>query len=108
MFKTFILKPDSPLCRVLLENLILAQPDNKFLYFREPEFVLLFSQERASDLCSEPDESQPATLTDILILSSNLCLDLTSGLFPLGLQTEILYAFLVYSWVLHVPPIQLL
>jgi len=45
------------------------------------------------------------SLNFILILSSNICPCLSSGLFPSDLPTKILYAFLTLSCVLHDLPI---
>jgi hypothetical protein len=55
------------------------------------------SQERSTSPYPEPDRSSPyhpISLRSILILSTYLRLGLPSGLFPSGVPTNILYAFL--------------
>jgi hypothetical protein len=42
----------------------------------------------------DPVHSIPSYLRSFLILSTHLCLDLPSGLFPSGFPTNILYTFL--------------
>jgi len=37
----------------------------------------------------------------ILILCFHICLGLTSGLFPLGFLTKILYTFVISPYILH-------
>jgi len=58
----------------------------------EPESSLPRSQEPATGLYSEPHASNPYLPT---ILSSHLCLDFPSGLFPSSFPTKILYIFLI-------------
>jgi hypothetical protein len=48
----------------------------------------------------------PTYLSKInLVLFTHLCLGLSSGLFPSGFRTSILYAFLSSQFVLHALPI---
>jgi hypothetical protein len=49
--------------------------------------------------------SHPISLRSILILSTHLHLGLPSGLFPSGLPTNILYAFVCFTFVLRALPI---
>jgi hypothetical protein len=72
----------------------------------EPESSLPYSQHPAIRPYPEPDESSPYSpnpdsLRYILILTSHLHLGLSSGPFPLGFRTEIVYAFLIFPvWIL--------
>jgi len=63
----------------------------------ETEGLLPWLQEQATGPCPKPDKSSPhistVSLRSILIFSSYLR-SLPSGLFPSGLPTKILYAFL--------------
>jgi hypothetical protein len=62
----------------------------------EPEGSLLRSQELSTGPYPKPDESSPyhsISLRSILVLSSNLHLGITSGLFPSGFRTKILCEF---------------
>jgi hypothetical protein len=65
-------------------------------HFMEPEGSSQCSQEPSTGPYPEPDQSSPyyLILRSILILSIHLRLDLPSGLFPSGIPTNILYAFL--------------
>jgi hypothetical protein len=66
-------------------------------HFVEPEGSLPCSQEPSTGPYPEPDRSSPyhpICLRSILILSTDLRLGLSSGLFPSGFPTNILYAFL--------------
>jgi hypothetical protein len=65
----------------------------------EPEGSLPCSQEPSTGPYPEPYKSNPhhpISIRSILILSTDLRLGLPSGLFPSGLPTNILYAFLVF------------
>jgi hypothetical protein len=88
--------------RVLLENLIVTQLVKKFLTYYG-------SQDTDNESYSKPVKSGPQPHTLILrsfsILSSHLCLCLPNSFFLSGVQTKILYAFLTYVCVLHIPPI---
>ena len=57
----------------------------------------------------QPDRSSPCppptSWRSILILSSNLCLGLPSGLFPSGFPTKTPYTLLPSPYVLRAPPI---
>jgi len=75
----------------------------------EPEGSLLFSQEpttgpysKASWMQSTP--SQPTLWRSYLILSSYLCLCLSSGIFSSGLHTNMCICFLFLPCMIHVPP----
>jgi hypothetical protein len=74
----------------------------------EPKGSLQCSRGPSTGPYPQPDISSPSphptALRSILILSSQLCLRLPSGLFPSGFPTEILYAFLFYPCVLHALP----
>jgi hypothetical protein len=63
-------------------------------YFMEPKGSLRCSQEPSTGPYPEPDRSSPYHLRSLLILSTHLRLGLPSGLFPSGVPTNILYAFL--------------
>jgi hypothetical protein len=71
------------------------------------------SQEPSAGPYPEPDQSNPIHTTpshliplrSILRLSNHLRLRLLSNLFPSGLPTNILYAFLFSPFVLHALPI---
>src|SRR5215510_6038358 len=63
------------------------------MHFMEPEGSLPHSQVPATCLYPESAESSPYThfLKIVLILSSQLCLAVPSGLFPSGFPTKTLY-----------------
>jgi len=52
---------------------------------------------------TNPIHALPTYLSSILILSSQLRLGLSSGLFPSGFPTQILYTILISSCMLHDP-----
>jgi len=49
--------------------------------------------------------SHTNSLRSILMLSSYICQGLPSGLLPSGFPTKILYAFLMFTCVLHASPV---
>ena len=67
----------------------------------EPEGLIPHSQVPVTCPCPEPDHSSPCphpiSLSYILILSSYLCLDLRSGLFPSAFSTKTFYTALPSS-----------
>jgi hypothetical protein len=67
----------------------------------KPEGSLPFSQEHSTGLCPEPDKFNPRPhpiyLWYVLILSSNLRLGLSSGLFPSDFRNKTLYALLSHG-----------
>jgi len=65
----------------------------------EPKGILLCSQEPTADFCPEPVEPSSLTISlkFILILFTNLCLDLPYDLLHSYFPTQILYAFLISS-----------
>jgi hypothetical protein len=92
----------------VLEKPPIVQLSRTSQHFMEPEGSLLCSQEPSTGPCPEPDKSNPShyiSLRSILILSAHLHLGLPSGLIPFSFPTNILYAFLLFSFVLHVLPI---
>jgi hypothetical protein len=63
----------------------------------EHEGSLLCSQGPSTGPYPDPEQSNPShpiSLRSILILSTHLCYGLPSGLFPSGVPTNILHAFL--------------
>jgi len=70
----------------------------------EPATVLSHSQELTNSSYPEPDQSNPWTLS-VVILSSHLRLGLSLGFFPSVLPTKTFYAPLQSPYVLHAPPI---
>ena len=94
---TSVLVLHTPWSRVLLEKLTAFQPVKKFPTFHGPQrFIIAFtsachlSLSWASLIQYIPPH--PTSWRSILILSSNLCLGLPSGLFPSGFPTKTLYA----------------
>jgi len=87
-------------CRVLLDKLIGSQLVGKFpAFYGTRKFIAAFttarhlSQSSATSIQSMP--SHPTSWRSILI-SSHLCLDLPSGLFPSGFPTETQYKSLLF------------
>jgi hypothetical protein len=79
-------------------------------HFVELERALPCSREPSTGPCPEPDQSIPyhpilSLWRSILIWSTYLRLSLHSGLFPSGLPTNILNAFLFIPFVLYALPI---
>ena len=90
---TYLLTPCS---RVLLEKITDFQLVKKFpVFYGTRKFITAFTSDRhLSLLWASSIQSTPQYHTSwrsILILSSNLCLGLTSGLFPSGFPTKTLY-----------------
>jgi hypothetical protein len=65
-----------------------------YQYFMVPEVSLPCSQGPSTNPYPEPDQSSP--YQPILILSARLRLGLPSGLFPSGIRTKILCAYLFF------------
>jgi len=65
----------------------------------ESEISLLYSQQPANDLHSEPDQSNlhPSSLGSMLIISSHLPAGLPSGVFVSGSPIKVLYEFFIFS-----------
>jgi hypothetical protein len=70
-------------------------------HFMEPEGSLPCSQEPSTGPYPEAGRSSPYHLITILILSIQLRLGLTTGLFPSGFLTNFLYAFPFSPFALH-------
>jgi hypothetical protein len=66
---------------------ILWNPEVQYHVHKSPPLVTILSQ-------IDPFHATPSYLRSILILSTHLHLGLPNGLFPSGLPTKILYAFL--------------
>jgi hypothetical protein len=82
-----------------LEKPAVAQLLNDFpTFYGTRRFIIMFKRSCHWSLSSarwiKPMSSHPISLRYILILSCYLCLGLHSGLFPSGLPTKTLYAFL--------------
>ena len=77
----------------------------KFPVFYETQrFIMAFTRARhLSIFWARLIQPMPhlTSVKTILILSSHLCLDLASGLFPSGLPIKTLYAHLLSPYVLH-------
>jgi hypothetical protein len=71
----------------------------------EPESSLPCTQEPATGPYPEPDEASPhvqsVSLRCIQILSSHLCLCLSSGLFPSGLAIKSFFTYLTWELAEH-------
>jgi hypothetical protein len=80
--------------------LILWSTTAPYRFHYIPLLVSVFSQMNL--LHAPPRPNHRISLTSVLILSYGLCLGLQSGLFPLGVFTKTLYAF-VPSHTCHMP-----
>ena len=92
----------TPWCRVLLEKLTGLQLVKKFpTFYGTRRFITALTRVRHLSLSwANPIQStypHPTSWRSILILSTLLCLGLSSGLFPSGFPTKTLYAFLSSS-----------
>jgi hypothetical protein len=77
---------------------ILWNPKVHYRVHKSPILVPILSQ-------INPVHAITSYVRSILILSTHLCHRLPSGLFPSGIHTKIIYAFLVSEFVLHALPI---
>jgi hypothetical protein len=92
--------PDHPLGRVLQKLLLkYSRSSLPFMFTRARHWFLYWAR------CIQSKISHPVSLRSILILSSYLLLSLSSGLFPSGISTTILYALFISSKRATCPPI---
>jgi len=87
-------------CRVLLQNLTVAQLAKKFpTFYGTWTFITVFTTAFHWSLswarCTQPTPSQPIPLRSIQILYLHLLLVLPSCLFPSGFPYKILYTFII-------------
>ena len=100
----------TPWCRVLLEKLTGLQLVKKFPAFHETRrFIAALTSVRQLSLSwASPIQSiysHPTSWRCILILSTHLCLGLSSGLFPSGFPTKTLYTPSPHPHASHAHPI---
>jgi hypothetical protein len=89
-----------------LRSCQLCSYSRTYQHFMEPGGSLPCSQEPSTGPDPEPDQSNPyhpISLRSILIFFTHLRLGLPSGLFPSGLPTNILYAFLFSPYSCYMP-----
>jgi hypothetical protein len=99
----------TPRSRILLEKLIVFQPFKKLsALYGARKFIFVFTKTRCWNLSwatwIQSTHSSPMSLIPILILYSYPCLDLSYGLFHLGVPIKILYARFSLTRVLHALP----
>jgi hypothetical protein len=97
----------TPWSRGFLEKLTVSQLVKKFPHFMEPEGSLPHSQEPATCPYPEPAQSSPCPPSHFFkihsILSSHLCLGLTSGRLPLVSPPKSCMHLSFPPYVLHAP-----
>jgi hypothetical protein len=79
-------------------TLFYGTPKVDYLVHKSPRLVSFLSQ-------INEVHATPSCLRSVLILSTHLRLELSSGLFPAGFPTKMLYAVLLFPFVLHALPI---
>jgi len=100
----------TPWCRALLEKLTGLQLVKKFPVFHGTRrfITALISVRHLSLSWASPIQSiypYPASWRSILILSTNLCLGLPSGLFPSDFPTKTLYTPSPHPYAPHAQPV---